>query len=467
MLYSIFTNLSASYRYIIDNIDLALFIAGMTAIMWDFLGGSGDHPLHARANTAMQKLSLVLLLFPFGYLVYLFAPGSAMPMMPLELPNVHWCCIRGRLPSILRNIVLYVRGQYLSLDSRTVQLAWPGWAMDLKFSLEETPHLRFDNYQYNFAKGLDERLAEANRTGQVIVEFLVTSTQNSGNDDVNALFDGYETRLRITYKEDHAMYVYEFALRYSSFSIPLHHIPPQFLEGGTKGCNWAIEVPDFDDFQNFLIETLNPKQIIMTTQTLGAIWPKIRPRSYQFAVDLAKAKIFFLIPILESVSFQSQFKSRSIDQETFCDKRVILDSLTYISLDEVKILARDYRFILEACPNLKTMIINRPGEGFGAFELSEPAALVRAGRLATLHLTHCKEDIHDFLSASVVNLPAVEELVLTSYVPQSIGPAHIDVNWPDICVLKVSDTFGAHFISGCLARLPPEVIQEGLEIIHM
>ncbi|KAJ3773031.1 hypothetical protein FB446DRAFT_845093 [Lentinula raphanica] len=467
MSHSIFTNsFKASHRYIIDNINLAwiIFIAGMIGIMCqDFLGG-GDRPLRARGHTALQKLGALLLL-PFGlkvasvyYLVYLLCAvcladdasrTSDRPSVvdPKAVQHTQQPVVRNRFSR--------------SLHTRIVQLPSPGWSIDLKYSLNIHPNLKFVNWHFDFAEGLDRDLAMVHRSTELLIEYFVERTKFARDEAIDTVLKDHEARFKLIHRQHRAVTTYEFALKCELISIPLDDIPPQFREGK---C-WSIEVPDFGNFCEFMGTALVPNQQVVKVDS-----PKSLPyrQEYRSAVDLAQAKIPILIPILESVSFESNLESNGVIHDPFFRKTIVWDKLTYISLKKVKIFARDYRYILSACPKLRKMDIERPGEGYGAYELPDPGTgLVRADRLATLHLTDCKMDIRDFLSASAVDLSAVTELVLTTYVPQSIGPADFNVNWAGIRVLKVSDTFGAHFINGCIARLPPAVIHEGLEVIDM
>ncbi|KAJ3997372.1 hypothetical protein F5050DRAFT_1711354 [Lentinula boryana] len=463
---SYFANSLAFARHILDDQPVQIIsTAAMLAILWVLIAGDGA--LLARARD-VQGLGVFVLL-PFGFkvtfiyfLLYVVCTTyGATPPLPSQSPDPEY---RAVLPETDPDDHWAPPTRSMSsLRPQTIQLPVRGWSIDVKFSLE-SPHVVLEEYHFNFAEELDKNLAIPGRSGTVDIEYTVNPTDNRELES-DLLFDKWDARLKIIHRQHRRISIYEFTLTQVSIPLPIDKIPPQLRKGGAGGNRWSIKAPDFPQFRDFVQGALKPEQqVVSTTGNFSdtQYFEQIIP-----SVDLAQVRVFIIVPILKAISFGSNSLYGGVYHSPFYGdtKNFTWDSLTCVSLFSVQIFARDYRAILEASPNLRTMKINRPGEGDGGPELQEPDEVVRANRLKTLHLTNCKVDVRDFLSASVVDLPEVTELVLSCHETKQSFKAHeMGVKWEGIHILKLSNTFGGQFIHDCEARLSTNSM---LEIISV
>ncbi|KAJ3796373.1 hypothetical protein GGU11DRAFT_144828 [Lentinula aff. detonsa] len=467
---SYFANSLAFARHILDDQPVQIIsTAAMLAILWVLFAGDGA--LLARARD-VQGLGVFVLL-PFGFkvtfiyfLLYVVCTTyGATPPLPSQSPDPEY---RAMLPETDPDDYWAPPPPTRSMSSlrpHTIQLPVRGWSIDVKFSLE-SPHVVFEKYHFIFSKQLDKNLAVLGRSGTVRTEYIINPTCIG---DPDALYDSWCAKLKVIHERDRAISVYEFALTPVSISLPLEKIPVQFrnLKGGAGGNGWLIKVPNLTDLHTFLDKkgTLHP---IRQTVNIPQGFPYFQNIN-QLCVDLPQAKIPIIVPILKAISFGcDSLYGPGVGQSPFFGdtKRFDWDRLTYVFLDSVQIFARDYRAILEASPGLKTMIINRPGEEYGVFELQEPARVVKADQLETLHLTGCQVDVRSYLYDSVVDLPTVTELMILSCrdTNQFLRADEVGVKWAGIHTLILSDTLEREFIHDCQTRLPS---RSTLDIISM
>ncbi|KAJ4490681.1 hypothetical protein J3R30DRAFT_121130 [Lentinula aciculospora] len=434
--------------------------AAMLGILWYFYANDG--PLLAKARD-IQGLG-VLVLLPLGvkliflYLIICYVCAIYYTTSSSQtVGKGHG--ISTKIPGTSDARPIKRRNSPL-LHQTTIQLPVEGWSIGVEFSLN-SPHVKFLNYEFDFAKGLDKSLAKSNRSGEVLVEFTVDSPAIVWPTDVHLKSqdkpEGWDARLKIIHKEHRAISVYEFALTYACIRLSLKEIPPQLRKGGAGGQAWLIDAPNFTDFQNFIREALAPKRSIedIPIGFFHTVAGRRQFNNYISNVDLAQADIPIIVPSLKAISFGSNSQYGGVFDGPFHgrSRKIPVATLVYISLNAVSIFAEEYRAILVACPELRTLIIHRPGESYGIPQLDNPTGLV-ISRLQYLHLIDCRVDVRNFLLAPVVYFPAITELVFLCSNNQTIQANELGIEWTGLRSLQISNILGEDFIQSCKMNLP-------------
>ncbi|KAJ3919563.1 hypothetical protein F5877DRAFT_77961 [Lentinula edodes] len=364
-------------RQILDEhpISQIVSVVGIVTIVWYLYAGEG--PLLHRARDIQGAGIFVML--PLGFkaillyilFCYVCTIFYAYPVSPPS--NNKTSLVKARHSA---EITPHSERRIKS-PQHTIPLPVEGWSITVQFSLSR-PHVRFLDYHFKFEEQLDQTLGKTNRSGQVFVEFVVNPVNNSWNTDAFLRFPyndrPWDARLKVIHKEHRATSTYEFALTYALIRLPPPIIPQQFRKGGADGEAWLVDTPNFIDFQNFVKRALVPERSTEDTP-LGFSNTGGGPQfnSYIPCVDLTQVYIPIIVPYLKAISFGSDSQYGGTGAQPFhggLRQNMPWTKLTYICFDAVTVFAGDYRAILNCCPELKTFILQRPGEGFGTLGLS-------------------------------------------------------------------------------------------------
>ncbi|KAJ3864680.1 hypothetical protein EV359DRAFT_63776 [Lentinula novae-zelandiae] len=442
-------------------------VVSMVIIVWYLY--AGDDPLRHRARDI--QIAGVLVVLPLGfrfillYLLFCYVCTIFYAIPPSPPSNDRHGASSVRVLQTAEAPPYRIKKSILPQQVK-IRLPVEGWSIDVEFS-SSRPHVRFPKYHFDFEKQLDQTLGVINRSGQVFVEYAINPVNISWNTDTFLRFPDdnrqWDARLKVIHKEHRAISIYEFALTHASIRLPIHIIPKQFRKGGADGNAWSIDVPKFADFQNFVKDALAPERSTEDTPLgFSDSGGRRQFNSYIPCVDLTQAYIPIIVPHLKAISIGSDSQYGGTGAGPFLGRKINWTNLTHISFNAVTIFAEDYKAILDCCPELRTFILHRPGEGYGTLGLVCPAKVVRPTQLKTLRLVDCRVDIHGFLSAAAVDLQSVTELVLLCTTAQSIQANELNVDWTGIRTMKLSNTLGEAFIHSCRTMLS---INGNLDII--
>ncbi|KAJ3860401.1 hypothetical protein EV359DRAFT_67362 [Lentinula novae-zelandiae] len=443
-------------------------VVGVVTIVWYLYAGEG--PLLNRARDiqgagifVMLPLGFkaILLYILFCYVYYYAIPPSLVPSNNRRISSAKVPHTAGNSPtkSRVKNPVLPQKAE--------IELPVEGWSIAVEFS-SSRPHVKFLDYKFSFAKELNTNLERYTRSGTVQVEIAVKPTKGSSENSNFVLRCGHgqwDAQFKIIHREHRVIFVYEFALTQVWICLPVAKIPPQLRECRAGGEAWQVDIPKLADFQSLVKRNLAPERCL---EDIHIGFPDAGGKQnfdgYIPCVDLTQVHIPIIVPRLTKVSFGTDPLNKGPILAPFRDrtKDFLWDHLTRISLDTVMIFAEEYRRILQVCPELRTLIIRRPGEGFGAPDsMMRPVGLAKASQLRTLHLIDCRVDMSSFLSATVVDLRTVTELVLLCSSEQSRNSLRVEelaIDWTGIRTLKLSERIGREFLAGCRNRLSSQKI---------
>ncbi|KAJ3967115.1 hypothetical protein EV361DRAFT_871877 [Lentinula raphanica] len=432
-------------------------IAVMLAVAYISFGR--DRPLIERVHqTHYNGVWFSNLLGPKIFLIYLLTYLVCLFFFYPEAPVPEDLAERRFRPS--RSVASPVTVDPLGSSTRqTIPIPNTNWAIDVRFpKMTTVPHVVFEDYHLDFGQALNRKLAKEGKPNdlEVVVLYDIYPAGTTGHQTVNNLYDATVT---VVHTHGGVKSTYLFAVEIALLPFSVSSIPQEIRENNTGRTTWNIATPSFVDLYESVRTSLNPTELVVTTH--GNTTPFL-PQTITPFINRTEFNVPIIVPVLKSMFSESELTdSGQVGPSPFKDipQQFAWDSLIELRLSNVQILPRDYRAILMASSGLRTMIIDRPGEGYGegfgeGYQLQAPTGIVRANQLQTLELNDCGVDIKDFIAASVVDFPQVKVLaILSRYDGQSIQAMEMGVNWKSIRTLKLSNKFPVTFIQQCRTRL--------------